>query len=214
MAMIDKCYVDNYNDYKAFCDWAKDRFFITPRGVKIYISDYIFYWEEAVFKNEKDVPIFNTLVIVDNYLYHNCDLPFIKEWLVDRYNDENGLFKGLSDEITQVPVLPEIVPCRHVSVLKKGISRYPYRFFNTRRHKKHGGWLVDVESKEGLFWYNEDYDFWKTPKELDVITCFSAYFINKSIRSIIRKIIKKWKLPIDCKVTVWDRTTEWILLTK
>ena len=39
MAMIDKCYVDNYNDYKAFCDWAKDRFFITPRGVKIYISD-------------------------------------------------------------------------------------------------------------------------------------------------------------------------------
>ena len=46
MAAIDKCYVDNYSDYQQFKEWAKDKSFVTPRGNKICISDYIFDLEK------------------------------------------------------------------------------------------------------------------------------------------------------------------------
>ena len=211
MAAIDKCYVDTYAEYKAFCDWAKGRSFITPRGAKVIISDYIFEWEEDAFKNGC-IPIFNSPVIFDNYLYHNCDLPFIKEWLASRYT--NSLTGDLYDEITQVPTLPEIVPCRHVSVLKKGKGEKPYRSYNNYSRRNHGYWIVDVYLNKNSCWYNEDYDFWTIPFEMDIYTTSYVAFKNKSIRSIIRKIIKKWKLPVGCRVELTDRTTEWVLLTK
>ena len=52
MAAIDKCYVDNYSDYQQFKEWAKDKSFVTPRGNKIWISDYIFDLEEKYFDSK------------------------------------------------------------------------------------------------------------------------------------------------------------------
>ena len=214
MAAIDKCYVNSHNDYKAFCDWAKGRSFITPRGVKVVVSNYIFDWEEDSFKDGDSIPIFNSPVIFDNYLFHNCYLPFIQDWLKDRYSDEKGYVKGLSNEITQIPTLPEILPCSHVSVLKKGLGNMPYKSYSDYTNKKSGVWLVDIENNIGSLWYNEEYDFWTLPEESDIITSSCAHFKNKSIKTIIRKILKKWKLPKGCKISIWDRTTEWKLLTK
>ena len=213
MAAIDKCYVNNYKDYKDFCNWAKNRFFITPRDVKVIISDYIFEWEKDSFK-KGELPIFNSPGIFDNYLFHNCDLPFIQDWLKDRYEDKSDHFKGLSNEITQIPMLPKIVPCSHVSILKKGRGTMPYKIRNNFTNRNFGFWNVDIENKEGSLWYNEEYDFWTLPEESDIITSSCAHFKNKSIKTIIRKIINKWKLPKGCEITIWDCTTEWKLLTK
>jgi len=211
MAAIDKCYVDSYADYKTFCDWAKDRSFITPRGAKVVISDYIFNWKEEDFK-DGCVPIFNSPVIFDNYLYHNCNLSFIREWLASRYT--NNLTGDLYDEITQVPTLPEFVPCRHVSVLKNGIGNMPYKSYNDYSRRKYGYWIVDIYLGNSTCWYNEEYDFWTIPFENDIHTASYAAFKNKSIKSIIRRIIKKWKLPVGCKIEIEDRTTKWVLITK
>ena len=74
--------------------------------------------------------------------------------------------------------------------------------------------LDDIKNNIGSLRYNEKYDFWTLPKESDIITSSCAHFKNKSIKTIIRKILKKWKLPKGCKISIWDRTTEWKLLTK
>ena len=90
----------------------------------------------------------------------------------------------------------------------------PYKSYNDYTNKKSGVWLVDIENNIGSLWYNEEYDFWTLPEESDIITSSCAHFKNKSIKTIIRKILKKWKLPKGCKISICDITTEWKLLTK
>ena len=134
MAAIDKCYVDNYSDYQQFKEWAKDKSFVTPRGNKICISDYIFDLEEKYF-DSKSIPIFNTPTYVDNYLYKNCPLKFIQDWLQDRYF-RDGYSKGVPDELIQELKLPEYEPCKRVKIIKRGLSNFPFRIYNSYTNKK------------------------------------------------------------------------------
>lgn len=144
MAAIDKCYVDNYSDYQQFKEWAKDKSFVTPRGNKICISDYIFDLEEKYF-DSKSIPIFNTPTYVDNYLYKNCPLKFIQDWLQDRYF-RGGYSKGVPDELIQELKLPEYEPCKRVKIIKRGFGNFPFRIYNSYTNKKASSWWIDVQS--------------------------------------------------------------------
>lgn len=214
MAAIDKCYVDNYTDYQQFKEWAKNKKFTTPRGVEVKISNWIFDWEEEDFKSGC-VPIFNTPIYIDNYLYHNCPLKFIQDWLSDRYPEESGYSKGEPDDIRSELKIPDYEPCTRVKIVKKGIGKKPYRLYNSYSNKKKGFWWIDVRSSDNCgLWYNEDYDYWLLPDEHDKWT--SSYCTSPlSVRTIIRKILKVWKLPKNCTVEIFGKLVgdTWILKT-
>lgn len=215
MAAIDKCYVNNYKDYKNFVEWAKGRYFITPRGCKVWISDYIHDLPEEYFKDEDEYPIFNTPIYVDNYLYHNCPLKFIQDWIQDRYFTK-GYRKGDPKDVQKELKLPEYEPCKRVKVLKKGMGNIPWKQRNEYTNKKFGQWWVDVkfEKEYGFFKYHEKKDYWLLPDEDDVWT-ISTYHSRLSVKAIIRKILKVWKLPKKCIVTIQGRLVgdKWILRT-
>lgn len=221
MAAIDKCYVNNWDDYKAFIDWAKGKTYTTPRGVHETVSHYVFQWTEDDFASRDGLPIFSSPTHFDNYLYHNCPLQFIQDWLADRYCG-NGYCKGYPDEIKCELKIPDYDPCTKVTVIKKGRwGEKPYRYHRSGYSKKIGSWMVDAiqldENGEyaGSLWYNDKHDFWILPYENDSWTC-SAMFTTISVRSIIRLILKKWKLPKNVRVSISGRIVgdDWILLTK
>lgn len=220
MAAIDKCYVDNWDDYKAFVDWAAGKTYVTPRGVRIRVSNYIFDWYEESFDGG-ELPIFNSPTHLDNYLYHNCPLQFIQDWLADRYSGE-GYCKGYPEEIHDELKVPDYEPCTKVKVMKKGRwGGKPYRYHRSGYSKKAGFWWVDAEQLDadgeyaGGLWYNDNHDFWILPYENDSWTCSSMH-TTVSVRSIIRLILKKWKLPKNVRIRISGRAVgdDWILLTK
>lgn len=205
MAGIDKCYLDKYEDYLALKEWAKGKSFITPRGCKVYPEDYFYSWneEDFTFNGEpRSLPIFNSPTYVDNYLYHNCPLKFIQDWLEDRYLSW-GYSKGDAPEIQNELHLPEYEPCTGVTILQKG-------------YRAKDKWYVDIDPIDNdYFWYNDFDDFWVLPGEVDVYTTSSAC-LTCSMKALIRKIIKKWKLPkgVTLQVMGIHGNNTWILRTK
>ena len=213
MAAIDKCYIDNYKDYLEFKNWIEDKTFITPRGNKIICKNILFDWDEESFKGGP-IPIFNSPVYFDNWLYHNCPLEFIQNWLQDRYF-RDGYSKGNKNDITKELKLPEYEPCTKVKIIKRGLGEKPWKCRNDYTNKKVGIWWVDVKSDCGFCWYNEDKDYWLLPDEEDVWT-ISTYHSKLSVKAIIRKILKVWKLPKGYTITLQGRISNdtWILKTK
>lgn len=207
MAAIDKFYTTSFQDYQEFLTWTEGKTFTTPRGCKVTISDYIYKWKEEDFFYDgepQERPIFNTPGYVDNYLYKHCPLLFIQDWLKDRYSGQ-GYCKGSPDEILCNPVLPDFSPCKKVKVLKKGLGNVPY-----------GCWWVDIyDAERNSCWYNENHDFWILPGEDDEWTC-STFYTKKTVKSIIRKILTKWKIPAGYTVEISGRFINdiWILKTK
>lgn len=215
MAAIDCCYLDNWKEYQELREFLKGKKFKTPRGVEVEPEYILYNWEEKDF-TENGKPherrIFNSPVYIDNWLYHNCDLPFIQEWLKSRYLD-GGYCKGQPHDITNDLKFPEYEPCTRVKVVKKGRINCPQML-----------WYVDIDMEvrdidgkpyRSYLHYNEDYDFWVLPDEDDEWT-ISGPILDISIKAIIRKILKKWKLPKGCRVTVKGRLIgdDWILETK
>lgn len=213
MAAIDKCYLNSYQDYMKLKEWMKGKTFITPRGCKIRLSDYLFSCDEKDFFDEakmpRQIPIMNTPVFVDNYLYNNCKLPFIQDWLKSRYFRE-GHSKGCSNDITHGLHIPDYEPCTKVAVLHYGLGNNP---------PKSEGWEIDIKYNNGQsclpFRYNEVYDFFLLPGEEDEWT-ITMPFLHCSIRTIIRKIIKKWKLPKNVIVTASSSYKDdyWVIRTE
>lgn len=219
MAAIDKCYIDNYQDYIQLKNWMNGRSFITPRGRKITLNNYLFSWEEKDFLDENNnpisLPVFNTPYFVDNYLYNNCPLSFIQAWLKDRYFID-GYRKGCPEDVQKELKLPEYEPCKRVKIIRKGLGNLPYKVYNDYTNKKYGIWWVDVKDNinYNFYKYNEDYDYWLLPDEKDVWTS-STCSTKLSIKAIIRKILRKWKLPKGCTIIITGRLIgdEWILKT-
>jgi len=213
MAAIDKCYVDNYKDYLEFYNWIKDKIFTTPRGNKIIAKDILYCLTPNAF-DKPPVPIFNSPIYFDNWLYHNCPLKFIQDWLQDRYF-RSGYTKGKENDVTKELKIPEYTPCTKVKIIKKGFGEKPWKQYNSYTNKKYGVWWVDIRDENGSYWYNEDKDYWLLPDESDVWTTSTCNY-KLSIKSLIRKIIKTWKLPKNCTVYVSGRLVgdDWILKTK
>ena len=213
MAAIDSCSIDNWKDYRDLKDFLDGKKFKTPRGVEIDLTYLLYEYKEEDFTDENGNPrerkVFNSPVYVDNWLYHNCDLPFIREWLKSRYL-EGGYCKGCPEDITEELRLPEYEPCMKVKVIRKGWED--------------GGnwWHTDISTENpdypeyrNFLHFNEDLDCWILPDENDEWTV-SGPLLKVSVRAIIRKIIKKWKLPKGCRIELQGRWVGdvWILETR
>ena len=99
MAAIDCLYLNSWKNYQELKEFLKDKEFTTPRGVKIRPIDWLYDLKEEYFIKSY-CRVFNTPVYIDNWLYHNCNLPFIQEWLKSRYFFF-FFFKGESNEIIE-----------------------------------------------------------------------------------------------------------------
>ena len=216
MAGIDKCYL-GLEDYKAFKEWAKDKSYVTPRGNKIIVSDYIHEWaddafdtgDRVTFEGPKKLPIFNSPVYLDRYLYQNCPLKCIQDWIQDRYFSD-GYRKGDPEDILGTPITYET--STKFRVIKRG-TNHNYKV----RKGSHAvrRWFVSVHHPDGPMWYNDEKNYWLNPNEEDVWT--SNHYIQKggSAKAMFRKITKKWKLPKGCTIKI-DGSSEfddWVLLT-
>ena len=78
MASIDKTYVDNYEDYLSYYEWAKDKYIEFFNKKRIYLKDYIYKWNESDFIGDGDLPMMNTPTYVDIYLIQNCPIKFVR----------------------------------------------------------------------------------------------------------------------------------------
>ena len=205
MSCLDKIYTKSYQDYQDLQKWVKDRVFTTPRGVKINLQEYIIPTKPEYFQDRKKLPVMYSPSILDRYLYKNCPLQFVQDNL-------KRMYSGYVKELEEVLTKPEYEPCTKVRVVKKGQFNNVHELRYIRMSIKSPEYPEDSHS---LF-YNEDHDFWILPDEHDVWTT-SVPGTDISIKAIIRKIIKKWKLPKGVTVTVsdWsdDKLSEWILET-
>lgn len=121
MAAIDCLFLNSWKDYQELKEFLEDKEFTTPRGVRVRPIEWIYNLKEEYFiENGKPCwcKVFNTPVYIDNWLYHNCNLPFIQEWLKDRYFS-NGYSKGEPEEITKELKIPDYEPCTKVKNNKK-----------------------------------------------------------------------------------------------
>lgn len=109
MAVIDKIYVDNFQNYLLFKKWCKEQPKIKDKyNNECFILDYLFYYDS--FKENISYPIMRAPYYIDAYLIRNCPFDFIQdelklnygyktqEWIDEAYNavmnrnDENKNF--------------------------------------------------------------------------------------------------------------------------
>lgn len=218
MAGIDKCYLKKYSDYVELKEFLKDKSFVTPRGVTVKLSDILYpdIKEEAFFWDNGEpriVPVFNSPTCVDNWLYHNCPLKSIQDWLRKAYPSEFNFEKGELNELTNELKLPEYEPSTDIKIIKKGLGNVPRKFWWVEISMLNKDVSCYNDSYYSSLHYNENYDFWVLPNEHDIWTCSCPTF-KITVKSIIRKILKKWKLPKNCKIVISGNYDEWILKTK
>lgn len=214
MAGTNCCYINNWKDYQELRTFFENSTIKTPRGAKVNLINYLYIYNEDDFTDDKGNPVshrvFNSPVYMDNWLYHNCKLPFIQEWLEGCYLDDIGYHKGEPEDITGELKIPDYEPCTKVKIIKKGVRRNPQGLFAVDISMDN---IEDPEYRDYLY-YNGDYDFWVLPGESDEWT-ISSSFLKCSVRAIIRKVLKTWKLPKGCKVEIQGRcrSDKWILKT-
>lgn len=220
MAGIDKIYVESYSDYAKIRDFFLTHDFYTKRGNHIFLRNYLIYNDligtEEEKKSIKDWysdgnshPVTNTPWYVDKYLLDNCPLEIVQNYLHDVYNNP---------EKDLIPVDIDLVPATKIKVVSKGkyCANYPIPFYNHYTNKKCQNWTIEVLDDKDYWWYNENSDMWYSNNMMEPITSSCAIIKNRSIKSVIRKILKKWKLPIGCKIIVSGRYVgeEYLFKTK
>ena len=88
MAVIDKIYIDKFEDYLLFKEWCKKQPKIKDKyGYECSISDYIFKYNSFV--EGKTYPILNAPYYIDAYLIRNCPFDFIQDGLKLNYGYES-----------------------------------------------------------------------------------------------------------------------------
>lgn len=220
MAAIDKIYVNSYEDYAKIRDFFLTHDFYTERGNHIHLRNYLIYNDLVSTDEEKKSirdwygdgnshPVTSTPWYVDRYLLHNCDIDVVQNYLHDVYNNP---------EENLTPTDTDLIPATKVKIVSKGkySAKYPIPYYSHYTNKKYRGWTIEVSDDEDYWWYNEDSDMWYSNKMMEPITSSSAVIRNRSIKSVIRKILKKWKLPTGCRITVLGRYIgeEYLLKTK
>jgi hypothetical protein len=97
MDSVDKTYTNSYDEYKAFCKWAKSRrkkFKVKCRRCGVYspnewtIMNCVYPLKKANFDGIREVPIMNTPEIIDRYLIKYCPFEFVQKRMKDVYTKE------------------------------------------------------------------------------------------------------------------------------
>lgn len=175
MAAIDKTYINNKKDYEDLKNWVStQKTCTTPIGETFNIRDYMYKWDEnsvlRALENGKEIPIWNTPVAVDKYLYKNCPLKFVQDRLKDQYGDPEELLTKSEDyEYGKCKVLKFPKVFKDIEVEFKVMNEfYEYLVFSKPTNK----W-VEFE---------------------DVLSLSGQYTCGLSMRKL-RRLLKTWSIP-------------------
>ena len=200
MAVIDKIYIDKFEDYLLFKEWCKKQPKIKDKyGCECSISDYIFKYNSFV--KGKTYPIFNAPYYIDAYLIRNCPFDFIQNELKFNYGYKTQ--KCISDyELIKNEKLYATPYSQKNYIVGKHIKciKHPSILYNTPFGNKF--WWVDLDVPEelGYMWYNSNYNSWDFSDEFVINNLHSSVCVKYKTICAIKRAIRKWKLPIGTKV--------------
>ena len=200
MAAIDKIYVKDWNQYIQFKEWCEKQ----PRMIDKYgntesICKYVYLYNEQI-EDGLEFPILNAPYFIDAYIIRNCPFEFIQDYYKnityrESYNDiKEG--KEFSSPITNLNY--EIG--KHFKCIK-----HPEKFYNKPFLSK--VWWIDIilpESLKTYMWYHENTNTWDFMDEYVISDWSSSTAHCKTIKAL-KRLIRKWKLPIGTIIDVTGR---------
>lgn len=215
MAGIDKIYVSSYEEYAEIRDFFKSHEFTTRDGNHVKLKWFL--CQDDTVGTEKDRkcirewysdgdehPATNTPQYVDEWLFHNCPLESVQNYLRFAYGEDVNADTFKPKE--------KPAPAKKVVIKKKGrlAANYPLPY-----HKRKVFWVSVDAPDYDQYWYNERRDKWYRMSDMEPWHC-NNFHTDKSVKSIIRKILKKWQLPAGVTVRITGRYIgeEWVLKTK
>lgn len=207
MAGIDKTYAKTWREYESLLEWAKDKEFTCPNGMKLYPINSVFKWDENDKKDiiersksfKRDRPdeefeflVMNTSQSMDYFLIKQCPLEFVQNRMKQVYGEEyiEQVLNGIS----------EFDNYKRDIGTKVKIIKYP-KWGNKSNLYEPRYWMkfieVDIYNKNDMCsfcWYNEKLDCWVENNELGYYTSSMCHKNINSVKAMIRQI-RKWKLP-------------------
>jgi hypothetical protein len=131
--------------------------------------------------------------VIDRYVIQNCDIDFVVERLKEQYSD----YENIRNNTDKYSVEYIYEPCTKVTL------RYP-NGWKFRKSTANRGLFVDIitNDDDNDWRYDEDNDRWvNTAKELKRYTTNIANN-SYSVKAVVRKIMKVWKLPKGLTIRV------------
>lgn len=210
MAEIDKTYIKTWEEYESLVEWAKDREFICPNGMKVYPMNYIYKCNKEDYEksynsfkenypNEKfEFPVMNTPQYLDYFLIKYCPLEFVQNRMEEVYGWD--YVKSVLNGTCEFDTYKRDIGTK-VKVIKYPLfSRNKNKLCEKKKQMKFIYLREKIDDYYLNLWYNEDYNCWVSLNELGYYTSNMCHKNINSVKAMIRQI-KKWKLP---KGTVVD----------
>lgn len=154
MAGIDKTYIDNYEDYKIFKEWANKQIITFFDGHKKCVGNWVWSYKKEDFDGS-EIPIMNTPTWLDIYLIQNCKIEFVIKRMKDVYGKNFDEYKTKIN----LTAIPEGYKKNRKIIIRNGNNcKFP---FKKKMFKKPIGgktsWWLQCENN---FWYNSETKTW------------------------------------------------------
>lgn len=209
MAYIDKTYVSSYEEWKSIIDWCKNNSFTCPNGIVIHPINYCYdpdlskeEVEDWLNESSGEIPIMNTSYSMDYFLIKYCPIELVQNRMKTVYGEE--YYNSIKNGTSKFDTFVRKEGGKHIGWIRKPLTNFTYAWYNRYLKKRiNRGYSVQVS---GDFWYNEDYDYWVDDYELGYHSSNTADTNCRSIKSLIRKVLK-WNLPTGTKVRFFGRFT-------
>lgn len=180
-AYIDKTYL-SWEDYLTLKKWCEETKLIYTDGTEGSPKDFLWKYDEPY---EGEAPVWNTPEAFDYWLYLRCPFDFIQKRLKEQYGENiRQYFKPRHEKLKGI----------HYTI----ISKPKYKI------KDKGTWCISVKDIDGNFWwYGWTSNTWYTNRDLRKPETSSdmAHIRNLTDRKL-RRLIKKWKLPVGCELRI------------
>ena len=206
MAAVDKIYVNSFNKYITFKNWCEEQQPIVDKyGTKGRISDYLITgWSKEHFIVH---PVFSAPYYVDAYVIKNCPFDFIQKELKFNYGSDYEKIK--EGKLYNSPARKKTIVGKYFKCIQ-----HPHTKYNTPFMCKF--WHVSVTLPDGDFMlYHSKTNSWDYCDEFVIADWSGSTAFVKTIKAI-KRLIRKWCLPVGAKVEVTGRCVEdtYIFITK
>lgn len=195
MAIIDKTYAKTWEEFESLVEWAKDKEFICPNGMKLYPINYIYEYNKDYYEISYEFPVMNTPKYMDYFLIKECPLDFVQNRMKEVYDGDyiRNVLNGNSEFDTYK---------RDIGTKVKIIKYSKFGNKGKLCEKKKRMKFIEVDYLHCGLYYNEVYDYWISLDELGYYTSNVCHKNINSTKAMIRQI-KKWKLPKG-SVVIWS----------
>lgn len=201
MAGIDKTYTNNYQEYKAFKEWASTQYVTFFDGLKKCIGDWVWDRDEDEFRDGREISIMNTPTWLDIYLIQKCKFEFVLDRMKYVYGEES--FEEFKTIDLSAKPSSEYQQNRKIKFKLHKYSKFPIHnkpypiYKNNTRFKRNTLWALDCD--ETGYWYNRDTKRWVNYEQYYPTDTNIAHV--PSLKAIVRHLRKQY-LPKGLTFTI------------